>query len=208
MRTEILREDGLERAAGILKMGGLVAVPTETVYGLAANGLDPAAVERIYQVKERPPRKPINLLIPDMDAVETLCLDIPRAAYSLAERFWPGPLTMILKKTPRVPDIVTAGGATVGVRCPDHPLTLRLLRLCALPLATPSANPHARPSPKDLESVLRYFDGRIECAVDGGPCSVGMESTILDLSGEAWRILRQGGLPREDIEEALGRKVL
>ncbi len=203
MKTVILGAGKLKTAAEILKNGGLAAVPTETVYGLAANGLDPEAVEKLYEVKRRPPKKPINLLVPDMSAVEALCRELPREAYLLAERFWPGPLTMILKKAPLVPDIVTAGGDTVGVRCPDHPLTLELLRLCALPLAAPSANPHGMPSPKNLSSVLAYFDGRIECAVDGGDCSVGVESTIVDLSGVGWRILRQGGLPGEAIANAL-----
>ena len=207
MKTAVFGARELTTAAEILKYGGLAAVPTETVYGLAANGFDPTAVEKLYEVKGRPPKKPINLLIPDMSATEKLCVDIPRQAYLLAERFWPGPLTMILKRSCLVPDIVTAGGATVGVRCPDHPLTLELLRLCALPLATPSANPHGLPSPKTLRSVLEYFDGRIECAIDGGDCAVGVESTIVDLSGGGWRILRQGGLPRESIEEAL-REVL
>jgi len=208
MKTLIITGSDVSEAAGIILSGGLAAVPTETVYGLAGNGLDPDAVARIYEAKGRPETKPISLLVPDMACVEKFCCDIPDSAYTLAQHFWPGPLTMILRRRSVVPDIVTAGGETVGVRCPDHPKTLSLLNLCKVPLATPSANISGMPSPKDAQSVLEYFDGKIECLIDGGPCSVGVESTIVDLSGSTPRILRQGGLSAELIADALHCEVL
>ena len=209
METEIIKTaDGLSRAAEIILSGGLCAVPTETVYGLAANGLDSAAVARIYEVKGRPETKPISLLVSGPECLSLFCRDIPESARVLAEAFWPGPLTIILSRGDSVPDIVTAGGGTVGVRCPDHPLTLELLRLCGVPLATPSANISGMPSPKNAGSVLEYFDGKIECLIDGGKCSVGIESTIVDLTGPAPRILRRGGLSPRRIEKALHCEVL
>lgn len=203
METVVV-SDRLDIAADVISSGGLVAVPTETVYGLAADGLNAAAVQKIYEVKGRPETKPISLLVSGIDDVERFCAEIPEAAYILAEKFWPGPLTMILRRKPGlVPDIVTAGGDTVGVRCPDHEMTLQLLRMAGVPLATPSANLSGMPSAKDLKSVLAYFDGKIPCAVDGGACTVGVESTIVDLTVTPYKILRQGGLPEERILEAL-----
>lgn len=203
MKTEVIVSD-IGFAAGLIKQGELVAVPTETVYGLASNGLDPEAVEKIYIVKGRPETKPINLLVSGMEDVEKLCSDIPKEAYTLAEKFWPGPLTMILLKKPKVPDIVTAGGATVGVRCPDSEKTLKLIKLSGVPLATPSANPSGQPSPKTFEKVMEYFDGSIAGAIDGGECAVGVESTIVDMTSFPPKILRQGGLSREKLCDALG----
>lgn len=204
MHTRIITDDNMASAAEIIQSGGLVAVPTETVYGLAANGLDEDAVQKIYDVKNRPETKPISLLVTGMTDVENFCRNIPASAYVLAEKFWPGPLTMVLMKQGNVPDIVTAGGATVGVRCPDHQKTLAIIRFAGVPLAAPSANLSGAPSPKSVSDVLAVFDGKIECAVDGGPCTVGIESTIVDLTNHQPRILRQGGLPRETIEKALG----
>ena len=202
MKTEIVKHNA-EKAAEILLEGGLVAVPTETVYGLAGNGLNPDAVAEIYEVKGRPAKKPISLLVSGMEDAKKFCIDIPEKAYVLAEKFWPGPLTMILKKSSAVPAIVTAGGDTVGVRCPDHPDTLEIIRKAGVPLAAPSANISGEPSPKNAEAVLRYFDGKIECVVDGGQCSVGIESTIVDMTVWPPKILRQGGLPAEEIFKAL-----
>ncbi len=206
MKTEIITAD-LQAAADILTEGGLVAVPTETVYGLAGNGLNEAAVEEIYRVKGRPEVKALSLMVPGPEAMEQYCEDVPQAAKDLAKRFWPGPLTIILKSKPLVPEIVRAGGATVGLRCPDHELTLRLLRLCALPLAAPSANPSGAPSPKTAGEVLAYFDGQIGGVIDGGPCGLGRESTILDMSRAPYRILRQGALPEADIGAALTERL-
>ena len=202
MQTRILTDD-LSPAAEALRAGGLVAVPTETVYGLAANGLDESAVEKIYAVKGRPAVKPLSLMVPDESALERWGRDVPRAARALAAKHWPGPLTIVVKAAPDIPAIVLAGGTTVGLRCPDHPLTLRLLRECALPLAAPSANPSGQPSPKTAGEVLAYFDGRIDALIDGGRCGVGVESTIVDLSEPPYRILRQGALPEKAILETL-----
>ena len=152
------------------------------MYGLAGNGLDVEAVERIYEVKGRPEVKPLSLMVPGPEAMELYCEDVPPQARALAERFWPGPLTIILTSKPLVPEIVRAGGATVGLRCPDHPDTLELLRRCGVPLAAPSANPSGAPSPKTAGEVLSYFDGLIEAVIDGGECGLGRESTIIDLS--------------------------
>jgi L-threonylcarbamoyladenylate synthase len=204
LKTLLITSDDMTGAADIIKNCGLVAVPTETVYGLAANGLDEKAVLKIYDVKNRPETKPINLLVCGMTDVEKFCREIPDAAFLLAEKFWPGPLTMILKKSESVPEIVTAGGDTVGVRCPDHTKTLELIRLAGVPLAAPSANLSGEPSPKNVDDVLKVFDKKIDAAVDGGLCTVGTESTIVDMTSWPPAILRQGGLPRQRLEETLG----
>ena len=199
----LLIDNGITEAADIIKSGGLVAVPTETVYGLAGNGLDEKAVERIYEVKGRPAIKPLSLMVPDKSAMGKYCEDVPDAAFALADRFWPGPLTIVLKSKDIVPDIVRAGGSTVGLRCPDHPKTLELLKLTGLPLAAPSANPSDMPSPKTAGEVMAYFDGSIEAVIDGGECGIGLESTLLDMSRTPYRILRQAALSEEDIAAAL-----
>ena len=206
MNTRVFRGD-LSGAAELIAAGSLVAVPTETVYGLAGNGLDVEAVERIYEVKGRPEVKPLSLMVPGPEAMELYCGDVPPQARALAERFWPGPLTIILASKPLVPEIVRAGGATVGLRCPDHPDTLELLRRCGVPLAAPSANPSGAPSPKTAGEVLSYFDGLIEGVIDGGECGLGRESTIIDLSSRPFRILRQGALPAEEIAAALAERL-
>lgn len=193
----------LSQASELLKAGQLVAVPTETVYGLAGNGLDEQAVEQIYEVKGRPQVKPLSLMVPDAGAMERCCREVPPQAHALAKHFWPGPLTIVLRSKDLVPAIVRAGGETVGLRCPDHPMTLELLRLSGIPFAAPSANPSGEPSPKTAEEVEAYFDGKIAAIVDGGPCGLGKESTILDMSQRPFRILRQGALPAEKIADAL-----
>ena len=190
-------------AAVVLRAGGLCAVPTETVYGLAGNGLNETAVDAIYAVKGRPAAKPLSLLVSGAAALEKYGVDVPPAARALAARFWPGPLTIIVRAAPGVSETVRAGGDTVGLRCPDHPLTLALLRETELPLAAPSANPSDAPSPKTAAEVLAYFDGKIDCVLDGGPCGVGRESTIVDVSRTPYRILRQGALPADAIFSAL-----
>lgn len=193
----------MKRAAAIIRAGGLVAVPTETVYGLAGNGLDAAAVERIYEIKGRPSVKPLSLMVPDAGALARYGRDVPEAAYALAERFWPGPLTIVVKADPAVPAIVRAGGDTVGLRCPDSEKTLALLSAADVPLAAPSANPSGRESPKTAAAVAAYFDGRIDAIIDGGACTLGTESTIVDLTGGQVRILRQGALKEADIRRCL-----
>ena len=202
MKTKHITEN-MKDAARIIREGGLVAVPTETVYGLAGNGMNENAVSEIYEVKGRPAVKPLSLMVPDETAMERYCEDVPPQAHALARRFWPGPLTIVLKAKPEIPSIVLAGGMTVGLRCPDHPLTLELLRECALPLAAPSANPSGKPSPKSAEQVLDYFDGRIDAVIDGGPCGIGRESTLLDMSRTPYRILREAALSEKTISQAL-----
>ena len=187
----------------MLRGGELVAVPTETVYGLAGNGLDVAAVEQIYEVKGRPAVKPLSLMVPGESAMERYCDPVPPQAHTLAEHFWPGPLTIVLRARDLVPEIVRAGGETVGLRCPDHPMTLELLRLAQIPFAAPSANPSGEASPKTAEQVRAYFDGKISAIVDGGPCGIGRESTLLDMSRTPYRILRQGALAEDAIADAL-----
>jgi len=202
METQIINSN-ISAAADILKTGGLVAVPTETVYGLAANGFDEKAVSRVYEVKGRPEIKPLSLMVPDQKAMETLCEDIPKAAYILADVFWPGPLTIVLKSKKTVPDIVRAGGDTVGLRCPDHPQLQELLHSIDFPLAAPSANPSGEKSPTSAREVISYFSGKIEGIIDGGECAVGKESTIIDLTKTPYTILREGAVPSSDVFMAL-----
>lgn len=191
-----------DELVGIMRVGGLVAVPTETVYGLAGNGLDEKAVAEIYEVKGRPEVKPLSLMVHDAASMERYCENVPPQAYTLAKKFWPGPLTIVMKAKPCVPEIVRAGGETVGLRCPDHPLTLELLEKSGVPFAAPSANPSGEPSPKNADSVLKYFDGKIDAVLDGGECGIGCESTLIDLSRTPYRILRQGALPADEIADA------
>ncbi|MCL2078604.1 MAG: L-threonylcarbamoyladenylate synthase [Oscillospiraceae bacterium] len=203
MQTVVIKDGDLSYAAAVLKNGGLAGVPTETVYGLAANGYDAAAVDKIYKLKGRPEVKPLSLLVSDVDAAAEVCAIFPKAAMELAKAFWPGPLTIVLPCNKKVPPVVTATGYTVGVRCPDHPKTLELLRLAGVPIAAPSANISGCPSPKTAQEVLKYFDGKIECIIDGGTCTLGVESTIVSLTADSYKILRQGAL-----SEALIARVL
>ena len=191
-----------DELVGIMCGGGLVAVPTETVYGLAGNGLDEKAVAEIYEVKGRPEVKPLSLMVHDAASMERYCENVPPQTYTLAKKFWPGPLTIVMKVKPCVPEIVRAGGETVGLLCPDHPLTLELLEKSGVPFAAPSANPSGEPSPKNADSVLKYFDGKIDAVLDGGECGIGCESTLIDLSRTPYRILRQGALPADEIADA------
>lgn len=206
MKAEIFTHE-LNRAAQLIRQGQLVAVPTETVYGLAGNGLDEQAVRQIYEVKGRPAVKPLSLMVSDAGAIEEYCQDVPEQALRLAERFWPGPLTIVLNAKPNIPALVRAGGKTVGLRCPDHPMTLELLRLAALPFAAPSANPSGAPSPKCARDVLDYFSDSIAGVVDGGPCGIGTESTIIDMSSKPFKILRHGALEEESIESCLASQL-
>ena len=203
METKILNENGITEAAGLIASGELVAVPTETVYGLACNGLDEKAVEAVYETKGRPEVKPLALMLHKGAPVTRYCTRVPGQARALMRKFWPGPLTIVLNSKDTVPDIVRAGGKTVALRCPDHPMTQAMLKKAKLPFAAPSANPSGEKSPVTAQEVLKYFNGKIAAVVDGGECGLGMESTIIDMSGTPFRILRQGALPAEDIAAAL-----
>jgi len=202
MKTFVTK-DNLEAAADFIKRGGLVAVPTETVYGLACNGLDEEAVGRIYEVKGRPPIKPLSLMVRGAGDIELYCRDVPKAAYTLAKKYWPGPLTIVLKARDIVPDIVRAGGSTVGLRCPDHELTQRMLEQSTLPFAAPSANPSGEESPKSAAKVLEYFDGLIDAVIDGGNCGIGRESTLIDMSAVPYRVLRESAVSKEELADCL-----
>ena len=195
-------------AAEIIKNGGLVAIPTETVYGLGANGLDENAVAKIFVAKGRPQDNPLILHICGPEQIGLLCHNIPRAAYDLAERFWPGPLTMVLPARSVVPRRTTGGLNTVAVRCPDSDVTREIIRLSGVPLAAPSANISGKPSTTTAEHVRHDHDGKIEAIVDGGPCRVGVESTIVDLTEERPRLLRPGGVTPEQLLEVLGDLVV
>lgn len=202
MKTEVIKTD-LLRAAELLKKGELVAVPTETVYGLAGNGLDECAVQKIYDVKGRPAVKPLSLMVGGIDDIDKYCENVPAAAKALAGKYWPGPLTIVLKAKSLVPEIVRAGGETVGLRCPDHKLTLETIRHAGIPLAAPSANPSGKESPKSADKVMEYFDGLISAVIDGGVCGIGTESTLIDMSTCPYRILREGALSELEVSEAL-----
>jgi L-threonylcarbamoyladenylate synthase len=205
--TQCLPADGpdtVASAARILQTGGLVAIPTETVYGLGANGLDGAAVENIFRAKGRPQDNPLILHIPAASWLGRFCDPVPAAAEALAAAFWPGPLTMILRRRACVPDAVTAGLETVGVRCPDHAVTRAIIDAAGVPVAAPSANTSGRPSPTTAAHVLEDMDGKIPLIVDGGPCAVGVESTIVDLTVTPPRLLRPGGITLEQLTAVLG----
>ena len=192
------------RAAGILRQGGLVAFPTETVYGLGAHALDPTAVARVFEAKGRPWFDPLIVHIADRSQVATLAADFPSVAMKLADRFWPGPLSLVVPKTPEVPDLVTSGLPDIAIRCPDHPVARELLRVSGLPLAGPSANLFGRISPTTAEHVAEQLGDRIDYILDGGPCRVGVESTVLHITPEGVRLLRPGGVPLEEIERLIG----
>ena len=197
-----------EIAAGIIRRGGLVAIPTETVYGLGANGLDEAAVASIFAAKGRPQDNPLILHVAEPAEMERFCHSIPESAYALADKFWPGPLTMVLPARGVVPKRTTAGLPTVAVRCPDNDATRAIIRLSGVPIAAPSANLSGKPSTTTAEHVLHDHDGKIDAIVDGGPCRVGVESTIVDLTEERPRLLRPGGITPEQLLEALGDLVI
>ena len=208
METRIFHPEkehtAIAEAAAILSRGGLVGIPTETVYGLGADGLNEDAVRRIFEAKGRPQDNPLILHVASVDWLTRYCEDVPEVAYALAERFWPGPLTMILRRKPMVPLRTTGGLDTVGVRCPAHEMTLAIIAAADVPVAAPSGNLSGRPSPTTAAHMIEDMSGRIDAIVDGGACSVGVESTIIDLTVTPPRLLRPGGLPLEALEEVLG----
>jgi L-threonylcarbamoyladenylate synthase len=194
----------VEEAAAVLRGGGLVAFPTETVYGLGADAFRPVAVARIFEVKARPSFDPLIVHLADAGELERVSpSEDPRIAV-LAARFWPGPLTLVLPRRPEVPDLVTAGLDTVGVRVPAHPAARRLIAGAGTPVAAPSANPFGYVSPTTAAHVAELLGSAVDLVLDGGPCRVGVESTVLSLAGKRPVILRPGGVPREALEEALG----
>lgn len=195
-------------AADILRRGGLVAIPTETVYGLGADGLNPEAVDKIFAAKGRPGDNPLILHVTGPEQLPRFCHDIPDAAYLLAQRFWPGPLTMVLPANACVPRRTTGGLSTVAIRCPKTAVTREIIRLAGVPIAAPSANLSGKPSTTTARHVLDDHDGRIDAVVDGGPCAVGVESTIVDLTEVRPRLLRPGGVTPEELTQVLGDLVI
>lgn len=197
-------EAQVAEAALLIRAGRLVAFPTETVYGLGANALDAAAVARIFAAKGRPHSRPIICHISSLEMVRQVAAAWPSSAQRLAEKFWPGPLTLVVPKTPAVPDLVTAGLPTVGVRMPAHPIALALLTAARVPIAAPSANRFTEVSPTTAEHVRRSLGDRVDYILDGGPCPVGIESTVLSLVESTPILFRPGGVSRQQIEEVIG----
>ena len=194
----------LQKAATILRTGGLVAFPTETVYGLGADALNPAAVEKIFRAKQRPGWDPLIVHVRDLAMAESLAQDVPAIFRQLASQFWPGPLTMIVKKDARVPDVVTAGRPNVALRLPRHPVAAALLAEANLPIAAPSANQFGRPSPTRAAHVVADLGTRVDLILDAGPTQLGVESTVLDLTQSPPAILRPGSVTREQLEALIG----
>jgi L-threonylcarbamoyladenylate synthase len=193
----------LERAARLLRAGELVAVPTETVYGLAADATNPEAVARIFEAKQRPRNHPLIVHLAGADQLPLWAAQVPDWVHAVAERFWPGPLTLLLEKHPRVSPVITGGLPTIGLRVPNHPVLLQLLQRFDLAVAAPSANPYQKLSPTTAEQVLSGLGGRIAAVLDGGPCVEGTESTILRVEGEAAEILRSGPITAADLQPFL-----
>jgi L-threonylcarbamoyladenylate synthase len=196
-------ETAIARAADCLRRGGLVAFPTETVYGLGVNALDRAAVRRLFAAKRRPPNDPLIVHLASFESISPLTSRVPESAAALGARFWPGPLTLVLPRSPRVPDEVTARLASVAVRIPVHPVARALITAAAVPVAAPSANLFSRPSPTLASHVAEDLDGRIDLIVDGGPTAIGVESTVLDLTTDPPVVLRPGAVTLEMLREVL-----
>jgi len=206
MKTKLLRTRpaDIAEAGGLLAAGQVVAIPTETVYGLAANALDGDAVLRIFEAKGRPQDNPLIVHISALEQLEDLAEDLSPAVYQMAEHFWPGPLTMVVKKKAVIPDRTSAGLDTVGIRMPSHPVARAIIDAAGVPLAAPSANTSGKPSPTTARDVLDDMNGKIPAIVDGGACSVGVESTVVDMTGDWPQILRPGAITEEMIAEAMG----
>jgi L-threonylcarbamoyladenylate synthase len=209
--TRILRtsadapdERVVREAARLICAGEVVAIPTETVYGLAADATNPAAVARIFEAKGRPAWNPLIVHLADVEALPTAAREVPQLAMQLARAFWPGPLTLVLRRGDAIPDIVTGGRATVGIRVPSHPVARAIIRAAGVPVAAPSANRFTEVSPTTTEHVVAGLGGRIPLVVDAGPTSVGIESTVIDLTTDPPTLLRPGGISREQLEPLTG----
>ncbi|MBQ5563810.1 MAG: threonylcarbamoyl-AMP synthase, partial [Clostridia bacterium] len=203
----MLNENDIEQAARIIKNGGLVAMPTETVYGLAANALDGKAVAKIFKAKGRPMDNPLIVHISDISQIYSLVSEFPEKAKILADKFWAGPLTIILPKSKIIPDEVSAGLDTVAVRFPSNEIARKLISL-SMPLAAPSANLSGSPSPTNARHVRDDMNGRIDAIIDGGECEVGVESTVITLATDIPRLLRPGGITVEQLREAIGEVII
>ncbi|MBQ1275144.1 MAG: threonylcarbamoyl-AMP synthase [Cellulosilyticum sp.] len=209
METIIISDtNDLQQAAEILRQGGLVASPTETVYGLCANALNEDAVKNIYKAKGRPSDNPLIVHIADLSMLQPLVTEVSPIAKTLMERFWPGPMTLVFKASSLVPKVVTGGLDTVAVRFPSDPTITNLIRTSGLPLAAPSANTSGKPSPTNFSRVYEDLNGKIDCIIQGGDSQFGVESTVIDTTGEIATILRPGGITFEMLEEALGKVMM
>src|SRR2546426_4356301 len=202
--TPALFKAAVDRVVEVLRAGQMAALPTETVYGLAANALDSAAVARVFEVKGRPAHNPVIVHVASMAMARRCVSGWPELADKLAAAFWPGPLTLVLPRSREIPDIVTAGGPTVGVRWPSHPFIQAVIRACGFPLAAPSANLSGRISPTTAQHVLKSLGDKIDLIVDGGPSQVGLESTVLDLTIAPPRVLRPGIIDEESLSAVIG----
>ena len=201
-------EEVIRTAAPIIKKGGIVAFPTETVYGLGADALNPDAVRKIFKAKGRPLDNPLIVHIADIEQLEVIASDVPDSARSLMDAFWPGPLTMIFKRKDIVPDVTTCGLDTVAIRMPDNPIALELIKEAGTPIAAPSANISGRPSPTTAEHVISDLSGRIDAVIDGGAVRVGVESTVLDMTPDIPVLLRPGGVSIDQIKEYVGEVLI
>ena len=205
-RSPELFQAAVARAADLLRAGAVVALPTETVYGLAANALDPEAVARVFEIKGRPRSNPVIVHVASREMARRCVARWPEAADKLAAAFWPGPLTLVLPKSGEIPDIVTAGGGTVGVRWPAHPFIQAVIRACGFPLAAPSANPFGDLSPTTAGHVRKNLGAKIPLIIDGGQSQVGIESTVLDLCAQPARVLRPGMIHLQSLRGVLGAR--
>lgn len=204
METLLLNDNQVDIAAQIIKDGGLAAFPTETVYGLGADALNGKAVAEIFKAKGRPMDNPLIVHISDISQVYGIVRDFPEKAQALANKYWPGPLTMIMKKKDIIPDEVSAGLDTVAVRFPSHPIAQRLISLAGTPIAAPSANLSGKPSPTEFSHVVEDLSGKVGAIIDGGSCNVGVESTVITLATDTPRLLRPGGITLEQLREVIG----
>lgn len=198
----------IKEPAEIIKKGGIVIFPTETVYGIGANGLDEKAVKKLYEIKQRPLNNPISLLVSDMNMVNEIAQDITELEYKLMENFFPGPLTIVLKKKDIVSDIVTAGQDTVGIRMPSGEIARKLIEYAKVPIATPSANISGKSSGTNLDEIMEDFEGKVDYFIDGGDSKLGIASTIVKVVDGIPYILRQGTITKEQIEEIAGKVIL
>ena len=193
----------LRYSAEIIKNGGIVVFPTETVYGIGTNGLDKEAVERLYKIKERPLNKPISLLVSDYEMIEKVVKDINELEYKIMKKFFPGPLTIILNKKDIVPDILTSGGSTVGIRMPEEEITRKLIEYAGVPIAAPSANISGKASGIDLQEIVKEFGDKVDYYIDGGKSKIGIGSTIVKVENNTIKILREGSISKKEIEDLI-----
>ncbi len=193
----------IEKAAELIKKGKIVIFPTETVYGIGVNGLDSNAVKKLYEIKKRPLNKPISLLVSDMEMVEQIARDITDVEYQIMKTFFPGPLTIILKKKEIVPDIVTSGSDTVGIRMPSEKIAIEIVKQAGVPIATPSANISGKPSGTNIKSIMQDFEGKVDFFIDGGESKLGIGSTIVQVINEEPKILREGSITLEQIKQVI-----